>query len=107
MNLQHPSRPLNGGVWLASLTVLGLLHGCGGSDADEASRSQYIQSAFVMIGTKSEAIARVITNYAPPAGSGAQAACPLITVDGGVTRMNLRAAPLSLRPNAAERWALP
>ncbi|QIL69384.1 serine/threonine protein phosphatase [Diaphorobacter sp. HDW4B] len=104
MNIQHDSRPLASGALTASLIALGLLHGCGGSDVDEASRPQYIQSAFVMVGTKNETLARVITNYAPPAIDGAQAACPIISVDGGSGRMTLRSAPATaaLRPTASD-----
>ena len=92
-----------GGFTLASAVTLLALHGCGGSDPDEASRPAYIQSSFVMVGTKNEAIARVITSYVPPAADGAQAACPQISVDGNVSRMSLRVAPSNpaLRPTAS------
>lgn len=102
MNTQQRTIYL-GGFTLASAAALLALHGCGGSDADEASRPAYIQSAFVMVGTKNEAIARVITNYVPPVSGGAQAACPQISVDGNVSRMSLRVAPSNpaLRPTAS------
>ncbi|RGE39340.1 hypothetical protein DZC30_21975 [Comamonas testosteroni] len=78
-----------------SFAALLALHGCTGSDSDAASNSANIQSAWVVVGVKNEAIARVITNYAPPATAGAAAACPQITVDDVTTRMTLRSAPLN------------
>ncbi len=80
---------------LLSVAAVFALDGCGGSDGDAATSGAYIQSAFVMIGAKNQTIARVITNYAPPAGASAQDACPLITVDGAPSRMSLRTAPSS------------
>lgn len=81
------------GLGLLSMAAMATLHGCGGSDGDAATQSAHIQSAYVTIGTKNEAIARVITSYVPEASAGAQAACPLITVDGTPSRMALRTAP--------------
>ena len=102
MNTQQRTIYL-GGFSLASAAALLALHACGGTDPDEASRPAYIQSSFVMVGTKNEAIARVITSYVPPAADGAQAACPQISVDGNVSRMSLRVAPSNpaLRPTAS------
>ena len=100
------------GITFISLAAVAVLHGCGGSGSntattsDAASNSGNILSAWVMVGTKNEAIARVITSYAPPATATASAAdaCPQITVDDVTTRMTLRSAPSSpaLRATASD-----
>ena len=102
MNIQN--RLQLGGFSLLSIAAVAALHGCGGSDNDAASSATNIQSAWVMVGTKNEAIARVVTNYVPEAAAGAAAACPMILVDGVASRMGLRSAPSApaQRPTASD-----
>lgn len=81
-----------GGGLVAGAAVLAL-HGCGGSDGDDATNAAYIQAAWVVVGAQNQATARVITSYAPATATTANAACPLITVDGQTSRMALRVGP--------------
>jgi len=88
-------------VWLAGLSTLGaalVLPGCtGDSSPDAASGDANIQAAWVEMGDSNQAIARVVTSYTPPTSTtgttSANAACPLLVVDGNATRMNLRVGP--------------
>lgn len=85
---QHPHRTLRLLALTSFLLSVAALVACNGSDsdppmADAASADANIQSAWVVIGDKNLATARVATSYSQ---------CPLITIDGSVTRMSLRAA---------------
>lgn len=91
------------GVGVATGAAVLALHGCGGSDGDDASSATYIKAAWVVVGAQNQAIARVVTSYAPAAAAAANAACPLIAIDGQTTRMALRVGPgtAALRPTAS------
>lgn len=81
-----------GGGLVAGATALAL-HGCGGSDSDAASNAANIQAAWVVVGAKNQAIARAITSYVPAGSPAANAACPVIVIDGQAARMALRTGP--------------
>jgi hypothetical protein len=68
---------------LATLTALALLAGCSDSHPDDASRDEYLQYAWVVVGDGGVPVARVATTYA---------SCPAVVVDGVSSRMQLRAA---------------
>ncbi|MBD2916006.1 serine/threonine protein phosphatase, partial [Burkholderia pseudomallei] len=95
-----------------SLTLAGaaLFHACTSSvdnQPDAASAPANIQAAWVEIGDANQAIARVITNYAPPPaapGEPAPAVCPQLNADGKIARMTLRVAAgtAAQRPTASD-----
>ncbi|PWK34269.1 metallophosphoesterase family protein [Cupriavidus plantarum] len=107
----------NAFIWLAGIAAIAAmvaLHGCGSDDnnsgggnvppasapaapaPDAATASANIQAAWVEIGDGNRAIARVVTRYVAEAGAGANAACPLLTVDGAAARMTLRVGPATV-----------
>lgn len=64
--------------------VATLLAGCASlRGVDEASRDDVVKYRWVVLGDGGQAIARAATSYA---------SCPLVTVDGVASRMNLRVA---------------
>jgi len=75
--------PATGAAAIALTGLATLLAGCGATRIDEATRDDYLQSAWVVLGDGGKPVARVATSFGT---------CPMITVDGSDTRMLLRAA---------------
>lgn len=90
---------------IGTLGAVFALHGCGGADSpDAASNPALIKSAWVSLGEGNQATVRAITTYSAPQGeTAANAACPLLVVDGVSTRMALRvgAGTAALRTTAS------